>query len=95
MESRNLREQAYFFDAWTVSKLQKAKEVVMDLHGQGSNVITNWLMDSRNWLTFACPMFDRCAMLRFVIYLTVMNPESLWKPVAPGSKRVLAHNCCK
>lgn len=77
MESRNLREQAYFFEARTVLKLQQAKEVVMALHGHGSNAIANWLVDSRNWPTFACPMFDRCAMLLFVIYLTVMNAESL------------------
>lgn len=77
MESRNLREQAYFFEARTVSKLQQATEVVMALHGQGSNAITNWLVDSRHWPTFASPMFDRCAILRFVIYLTIMNPESL------------------
>ena len=61
----------------SVSKLQQATEVVMALHGQGSNAKTNWLVDSRNWPTFASPMFDRCAILRFVIYLTIMNPESL------------------
>ena len=57
----------------SVSKLQQATEVVM-AHGFA---ITNWLVDSRNWPTFASPMFDRCAILRFVIYLTIMNPESL------------------